>query len=104
MKYFIEIDSLSKANDKIKMYKHEEEISFSEINKNYKNINYSYNTDNRGRLIELENELISKFKIINKIHNDNIIVIDKNIRNYIKTSKKVAKDFSKIDTGGIYDN
>lgn len=103
MKYFIEIDSLEKANDKIRMYKNEEDISFSEINKNYKNINYSYNTDNRMRLIELENELINKFKIISKIHNDNIVVIDKNIRNYIKTSKKVAKDFSEIDVGGMYD-
>ena len=101
MKYFIEIDSLTKAKDKIKIYKHEEDISFSEINKNYKNINYNYNTGNTNRIIELENELINKFKIISRIHNDNIFVIDKNIYNYIKTAKDVTNTFGDINVGGI---
>lgn len=99
MNNYIDINNLINANDKIKMYKSEEDIIFSEINKNFENIKYSYNTSNLENILKIENELLLKFSTISKIHNNNVTVINKNILKYIELSKKTVNIFENIDVG-----
>ena len=96
MKSNMNIEQLGKVNERIKIYTTEEEIQISNINAILNNINYNYATDNTIKLEELQVELMNKIKKINKNHNTNILIINKNINKYKEASQSTEKIFKNL--------
>lgn len=86
MNYVMDIEQMTKSLEKCRIYKREEKLNFDEISKLFLSFKNCYITDNSVYLEELESELSNKFNIVNKIHDDNIEVINKNIIGYTNTS------------------
>lgn len=96
MKSNMNIEQLGKVNERIKIYTTDEELQFSSIKSVLNNINYNYDTDNTIKLEELEEELINKLKKINKNHNTDMLIIDKNINKYKELNQNTEKIFKKL--------
>ena len=90
------IEQLGKVNERIKIYTTDEELQFSSIKSVLNNINYNYDTDNTIKLEELDEELINKLKKINKNHNLDMLIIDKNINKYKELNQNTEKIFKKL--------
>ena len=90
------IEQLEKVNERIKIHATEEELQFSSIKSVLNNINYNYDTDNTIKLEELDEELINKLKKINKNHNIDMLIIDKNINKYKELNQNTEKIFKKL--------
>ena len=96
MKSNINIEQLGKVNERIKIYTTDEELQFSSIKSVLNNINYNYDTDNTIKLEELDEELINKLKKINKNHNLDMLIIDKNINKYKELNQNTEKIFKNL--------
>ena len=90
------IEQLGKVNERIKIYATDEELQFSSIKSVLNNINYNYDTDNTIKLEELDEELINKLKKINKNHNLDMLIIDKNINKYKELNQNTEKIFKNL--------
>ena len=97
MENVINEEEIKKSIDKIKNYKEQENIIFDNISDNFVDINYNYKTQNKEKLEYLQAEIINKFAIITKNHNNNILIIEKNLNKYIEKRKNVKQIFEKID-------
>lgn len=95
MKAFIEGRSLEKSIQKIKLYKKEADLLFEEIIKNIESIHTEFDTKNRKKFQENEEELKRKGKCINTFMNENIFVLEKNIEQYYKTVEEINHEFKK---------
>lgn len=91
------LDELSKSNEKYKIHKNDEELTFTNIKEILKKINYYYDTSNTSKLETLETELIKKLNIITELHNNNLIVIEKNIAKYRTLKEATEELFNNID-------
>ena len=96
MKSNMNIEQLGKVNERIKIYTTDEELQFYTIKSVLDNINYNYDTDNTIKLEELDEELINKLKKINKNHNIDMLVIDKNINKYKELNQNTEKIFKNL--------
>ena len=96
MKSNMNIEQLGKVNERIKIYATDEELQFSSIKSVLNNINYNYDTDNTIKLEELDEELINKLKKINKNHNIDMLIIDKNINKYKELNQNTEKIFKNL--------
>lgn len=96
MKSNMNIEQLGKVNERIKIYATDEELQFSSIKSVLNNINYNYDTDNTIKLEELDEELINKLKKINKNHNLDMLIIDKNINKYKELNQNIEKIFKNL--------
>lgn len=96
MKSNMNIEQLGKVNERIKIYATDEELQFSSIKSVLNNINYNYDTENTIKLEELEEELINKLKKINKNHNTDMLIIDKNINKYKELKQNTEKIFKNL--------
>ena len=96
MKSNMNIEQLGKVNERIKIYTTDEELQFSSIKSVLNNINYNYDTNNTIKLEELEEELINKLKKINKNHNTDMFIIDKNINKYKELNQNTEKIFKNL--------
>lgn len=96
MKSNMNIEQLGKVNERIKIYTTDEELQFSSIKSVLNNINYNYDTDNTIKLEELDEELINKLKKINKNHNLDMLIIDKNINKYKELNQNTEKIFKNL--------
>ena len=96
MKNNINIEQLGKVNERVKIYTTDEELQFSSIKSVLNNINYNYDTDNTIKLEELDEELINKLKKINKNHNLDMLIIDKNINKYKELNQNTEKIFKNL--------
>ena len=90
------IEQLGKVNERMKIYATDEELQFSSIKSVLNNINYNYDTDNTIKLEELDEELINKLKKINKNHNLDMLIIDKNINKYKELNQNTEKIFKNL--------
>lgn len=96
MKSNMNIEQLRKVNERVKIYATDEELQFSSIKSVLNNINYNYDTDNTIKLEELVEELINKLKKINKNHNTDMLIIDKNINKYKELKQNTEKIFKNL--------
>ena len=96
MKSNMNIEQLGKVNERIKIYATDEELQFSSIKSVLNNINYNYDTDNTIKLEELDEELINKLKKINKNHNLDMLIIDKNVNKYKELNQNTEKIFKNL--------
>ena len=74
----------------------ENTLNIEDINTSIESLNLNYKTDNSDKLNNLALNFKNKFKTIISIHDDNILVLKKNMETYITTSEKVSKMFDDI--------
>ena len=92
----VKIDELNRLNDKLRVYKSEEEVIVQDIKNSFLKIGYCYKSGNTKRLDELSNDLINKLMVINKNNHNNIRFITNNINHYLETNQKVEKIFENL--------
>ena len=90
------IENMESLLEKLNMYKKSELVVFGELKNEFNNINYTFDMPFNKILDEKINQLYDKFSIIVKIHDNTLIVINKNIEKYLSTSYKVAQKFDDI--------
>ena len=91
-------------NDKLKLFKKEEDLSIEAIDNIYIEINNNYKTNNTDKLYLLESEVLNNLNDISRIHNDNIYVLDKKREQYLELKKKnitiLSRDNAEGDNNG----
>lgn len=92
----INVEELSKSNEKIKMYKVDEELVFDDMKEVLKKLSYYYESDTVGKLESISMELIKKLKLIGEIHNNNVRVIEKSITNYKNLNQETERIFHDV--------
>ena len=77
--------------EKIKTHVKEEGIEFENIRGTLNAINSGYKTENTGLLVNIKTELGNKGKIVQKIHHDNVDVLNIRIQKHLDFVKKESK-------------
>lgn len=93
---FLNTEEISKAIKNLELETKEEKLNLDDIKTSLETLNLNYKTDNSDKLNNLAFMLNNKFKIISSIHDDNILVLNKNMETYIATGEKVSKMFDDI--------
>ncbi|MBQ6495184.1 MAG: hypothetical protein IJI49_04200 [Bacilli bacterium] len=90
--------------DKLKIYIKEEDISVDELDNLYLEINKYYQTNNTNKIDLLESELVNNLKKISKIHNNNILVLEKKVEEHKeleRENKMILSGEKEVDIDGI---
>lgn len=93
---FLNTEEISKTIKKLELEIKDEKLNLDDIESSIEALNLNYKTDNSDKLNNLSFMLNNKFKTISYIHDDNILVLNKNMETYIDTSNKVSKIFDDI--------
>ena len=93
---FLNAEEISKTIKNLELETKEEKLNLDDIKTSIETLNLNYKTDNSDKLNNLAFMLNNKFKIISSIHDDNILVLNKNMETYIATGEKVSKMFDDI--------
>ena len=93
---FLNTEEISKTIKNLELETKEEKLNLDDIKTSLETLNLNYKTDNSDKLNNLAFMLNNKFKIISSIHDDNILVLNKNMETYIDTRNKVSKIFDDI--------
>ena len=97
MKSILDEEEMSTTINKLDMYQKQEEINFDSCNQMFKNLSYSYQTDNAKLLEQKTFEIIKKFSMVSKLHDNNLLVLNKNLENYQSTKTKVENILNDIN-------
>ena len=95
-KAFLDVEEIPNINRKIRMYIKEEKMNNDDIISTMSETTYYYKTNNTNKLNNLINDLGRNFSKINKIHNNNAIVYDKNVEKYNNQEKKTSQEFGQL--------
>jgi len=90
------VENMESLMEKLDMYKKSELVVFGELKNEFSNISYTFDMPFSKLFEEKINQLYDKLSIIVKIHDNNLIVINKNIEKYLTNSFKVAQKFDDI--------
>lgn len=93
---FLNTEEISKTIKKLELEIKDEKLNLDDIESSIEALNLNYKTDNSDKLNNLALNFKNKFKTIISIHDDNILVLKKNMETYITTSEKVSKMFDDI--------
>lgn len=93
---FLSTEEISKTIKNLEVETKDEQLNIEDINTSIESLNLNYKTDNSDKLNNLALNFKNKFKTIISIHDDNILVLKKNMETYITTSEKVSKMFDDI--------
>ncbi len=93
---FLNTEEISKTIKKLELEIKDEKLNLDDIGSSIEALNLNYKTDNSDKLNNLSFMLNNKFKTISYIHDDNILVLNKNMETYIDTRNKVSKIFDDI--------
>lgn len=96
MEHIIDQINLENYIKKIRMYKEQEDLLFENFENLFKQLSFSYLTDNTDTLKEKMLFINNNNKKINVNNNSNIDVLNKNIDKYIATSNKTNQIFNNI--------
>lgn len=94
---FIDEVQLEDSIKKLVMYKNNIDLSFDEVKIVLGKMNDTFETGNKKVFLELTDDLVQKKRIVTKIHNDNLYVLEKNLDNYRRTAKEVSHIFNNIE-------
>lgn len=100
MRSILDEEKMSTTINKLNMYQKQEEINFNSCNQVFKNLSYSYQTDNTKLLEQKIFEITKKFSTISKLHDNNLLVLNKNLENYQSTKTKVESILNDINEEG----
>ena len=93
---FLDEEQIKKVIEKLELDTKEEKINYDSIKTILNSINSHYKTNNTTKLDNIAFLLDNKLKKILKIHDDNILVLRKNLDTYMTTSDKISKLFDDI--------
>ncbi len=93
---FLSTEEISKAIKNLEVETKDEQLNIEDINAAIESLNLNYKTDNSDKLNNLALNFKNKFKTIVSIHDNNILVLKKNMETYIATSEKISKMFDDI--------
>lgn len=93
---FLNTEEISKTIKKLELEIKDEKLNLDDIESSIEALNLNYKTDNSDKLNNLSFMLNNKFKTISYIHDDNILVLNKNMETYIDTRNKISKIFDDI--------
>lgn len=96
MENILNEEEIEHSIDKIKLYNGQEELNFENIKQALEQMKYHYRTKNADTLNVLHDNCAQKLAILIKIHNNNIEVLNKNLRRYKDTKFKVEKLFEEL--------
>lgn len=92
----MDITKITNSLSKLNMYKNYETDNFISIKTRLNKLSSYYSSNNKNKLSDKVDLIIRKFNNVNKMHNNNTYVVNKNIFNYIQTAKSVSNKFKKI--------
>lgn len=93
---FLDEEQIKITIEKLELDTKEEKINYDNIKNSLDSLNSHYKTNNTTKLDNIAFSLDNKLKTILKIHDDNIIVLRKNLDTYMTTSDKISKLFDDI--------
>lgn len=93
--YISEID-LERSIQKLGMLKNSMNLSLEKVLNNFKDIQLEFDTKNRRKFIELQEEEKLKSNTVNHYLQDNSLVLSKTLEKYRQTTKEVAQQFENI--------
>lgn len=96
---FVNEEELERSIEKIQLYKNSANIKFDEMMKSLEKLNLEFDTGNRKHFQNLQHEFDVKGNMVNKLHNNNIYVLEKTLSNYRETALKNAKSLKNIQGG-----
>lgn len=100
MKKFLEPEEMSICKDKIELYKDEESVNFDELKRILNRISSAYSTDNTSIINNLNLELTRNMNKINKIHDNNVFVINERIEAHLELERNNVEILSGDDIDG----
>ena len=100
-KVFLDEEKMAISLDKISLYKREEELSFDNINNLIIGINSTYNTDNKRYLNSKVDSIRKKINLINRIHDNNINVLEKKIEIHLDLKRRNSSIMGSSNVGDI---
>lgn len=92
MKNYLDIENLSLVEAKVKNYISEEEEKIGEFTAILTSFNSNYSSSCSDDIIDIEDSVSNSVKLLNQIHNNDILTLEKNVNKY-----KAIADM--IDTG-----
>ena len=92
----MDINEINSIIDKLLIYIDEERITFDDINNLFININYNYKTNNSNKIDLLSSELINNLNTILKIHENYLVVLEKNRDKALESEKKALEIIENI--------
>ncbi len=96
MENYIDIDNLNIVKNKIDLYCREEEEKLNELIGTFSSISNHLNTTYSMDLDKIQEDFISKMKLLKRMHTNDLLVLKDNIEKYQMTMIKVAKNFDDV--------
>ncbi len=96
MENYLNEEEITRIIDKLDLEVREEKLNFDNIKNSLNSINMNYKSENKTKLEDLSIVINNKLNTILKIHDDDILVLRKNLDTYISTSDKISKLFDDI--------
>ena len=87
----MKIEEVNSCLDKFKLYKEQEQLFVEDVINCLDSIKNSYHSNNGNKMENINLEIINKLKAISRVHNNNVIVIEKSVEKY-KNADVVAKN------------
>ena len=97
MNNVMDIDNVERVVDSINIYRNQESVLMDDIISLLNDMSYDYATGNSKGLRNLNDNISYNFNVVNKIHDDNISVINSNKSKYIRLNENVKKSFDEIE-------
>ena len=96
MENFLKEDAIETSLTKLESLISMEKKDLDDIKNYFNNVHYYYKSNNKSKIEELNSQFINKFKTIVNMHDNNLIVIKRNLQNYKDTKIKVENIFNDI--------
>ena len=91
------VDNMENLLEKVDLYSKDELVLFEELKNQLNEVNHCFENSSSNTFDEKINDLSNKFSTISNIHNNNHMVINKNIEKYLENTIEVSKIFNKVN-------
>ncbi len=96
MDSFINNEQLELSIKKVRMYKQALDLDLEEIEKNMRELLYFFDTKNKKSFETLNLEIRNKNRVVNRLNDGYLVVLEKTLNHYNETALLVAKSFEEI--------
>ena len=96
MDSFINNEQLELSIKKVRMYKQALDLDLEEIEKNMRELLYFFDTKNKKSFETLNLEIRNKNRVVNRLNDGYLVVLEKKLNHYNETALLVAKSFEEI--------
>ena len=96
MKNVIDIDKMTNSIDKLKFYNRDENVNFTNIISELRNMYSGYNSGKNEYFSQIIDDLTKKFGVIKANHYNNEVILMNTVNKYINVSRNVSNSFKDI--------